>query len=1205
MPAPAMQHPNAPPRARPLALAWLFAWLVLAVLLAPSRATAATYTFRSDTFQWETASTAVVWDRLCTGFPGDDDQATITFSGGFRFTFAGVPYSSVRVLSNGALQFGAETGFHRTYTNTTLPAATPAAQSGCAQAAVARTIMAYWTDLNPAQAGSGGVTWQQKGTAPNRYVVVSWNSVFQYNTSTPYTFQIILFENGEFKFQYGNDNASGARATIGVQVSTSDYSLYSFNSGYAANGSAIRWSLDSGVATRLADYRFDEFGYTGSVGEVRDSSGNSRHGLRVGAATSSATGYICRALSVPANTSSSSAAVDTLVNPASGVGNAGSLSFWFNSNVPWSSTGAATLMDATLATSRAFHLQRSSGGALRFTLADSAGTSLTATSAAQGLAAGTWVHVVASWRLAPGNNQSALRLWVNGVQVASTLGTTNGTIDPTLGSLYVGDNRSASTAGGGSPNSANGLLDELRIYNYEIGLAEIAIDRANAHDCLPPVDHYELSMPSQAVSCAATTVTVTACADSSRPCSNRATSVAGQTASLSTNPGASVTPLPTFNASGVATATLSHPAAADGEVVTVTLSGETTVAVNGRQCCPDGVACASGNSCSVTLRTAGFVFAASAGGAATTLPHQTAGQSSGTWFLRAVRSNSNTQACEGALAGSTSVEWAQVCRNPATCVGGDRMVVSAASSATVAGNPASGITRTTAVTMNFDSAGNAPFSFTHGDAGQVALFARKQPGGTLLARLEGSSNAFVVRPAGFTLSGIGCASYAAGRCAVATLAAPGNNPAAADASGPAFLPAGESFTATVTAVGATGAALPSFGRESPAEGVRLSASLVAPAGGVDGTLANASAFGSFSAGAASGSTFQYSEVGVIRLTPSVADGDYLGSGDVTGAASGLVGRFVPARFTLDASSLGNRAGASCSPASSFTYLGENFTLDVTLSARNAAGGVTRNYGGSFARFNPAAAAAWNLAGLSGSTAFNTGNGRLALGSVSGSWSSGTLAARLSAAAVRQTGPEGPFAAAFGIAPVDGDGTSLTAHDMSASAGGPNDRTRVGGTTLLHGRLRLANASGSADRELALPVQALSWNGSLLEVNSADSCTRVPAAAVSLGQLRGSLVAADARVASGASLVAGRGSLRLAAPGGGRRGTLDVALSLGTAAADTSCLQTWSPVAAATTGAALEHLRAPWCGASAQDPSARATFGRQPGEQPMLYRRENF
>ena len=218
----------------------LLAMLLLALWGAVAQA-ASSYTFRSDSFAWETAANTLTWDRACTSYPGDDDKATITFTGGFKFKFAGTDYTSVRVLTNGGLQFGTDNGFFRTYTNTALPAGTPGTQSGCTSAATTNVILAYWTDLDPSRAGSGGVTWEQKGTAPNRYVVVSWNGVYQYNTSTPYTFQIILFENGEFKFQYGNANASGSNATIGVQVSSTDTTQYSYNSGYNANGSAIRW----------------------------------------------------------------------------------------------------------------------------------------------------------------------------------------------------------------------------------------------------------------------------------------------------------------------------------------------------------------------------------------------------------------------------------------------------------------------------------------------------------------------------------------------------------------------------------------------------------------------------------------------------------------------------------------------------------------------------------------------------------------------------------------------------------------------------------------------------------------------------------------------------------------------------------------------------------------------------------------------------
>ena len=108
----------------------------LALLCGLARA-ASSYTFRSDSYAWETTANAIsTWDKTCTSYPGDDDKATITFTGGFKFTFAGTAYTSVRVLTNGGLQFGTDTGFFRTYTNTALPAGTPAgSSSGCAATA--------------------------------------------------------------------------------------------------------------------------------------------------------------------------------------------------------------------------------------------------------------------------------------------------------------------------------------------------------------------------------------------------------------------------------------------------------------------------------------------------------------------------------------------------------------------------------------------------------------------------------------------------------------------------------------------------------------------------------------------------------------------------------------------------------------------------------------------------------------------------------------------------------------------------------------------------------------------------------------------------------------------------------------------------------------------------------------------------------------
>ncbi len=706
-------------------------------------------------------------------------------------------------------------------------------------------------------------------------------------------------------------------------------------------------------------------------------------------------------------------------------------------------------------------------------------------------------------------------------------------------------------------------------------------------------DHYELSLPTPALVCTPSTVTVTACANSSSPCTSAYTSANGATASLATSAGTLGSGTVSFNASGVATTTLSYPAAGNGATATVTLSGESLSASNARRCCPNGSSCSAANSCTSTFNTAGFIVAASANGSATTLPSQTAGTASGTYYLRAIQTNTTTKACEAALSGSTSVNWAAQCNNPGTCSSGNKMTLTGSSATAIASNPNSGVSSTTAVTMAFDANGNAPFSFNYADVGQVTLWASKTVNS---ASLSGSSNAFVVKPASFSIA------------AVQQAASPNlANPAASSAAGAKFVKAGESFSVTVTALTSGGVATPNFGRETSPEGVLLTPSLVLPSGGTAGSLSNGSiAGGSFSGGATTVSTLSYGEVGIITLTPSVASGSYLGAGAVSGTASGNIGRFVPAKFAVSGGSVTHRSGLSCSPASAFSYLGENFRLAFTLTAQNTAGSTTQNYSGSFAKLDPTSASGWNLAGLGGTTAFSTTSGRLSLGSATGSFSAGVASVTLTANASRASSPDGPFTAAFGVAPADSDGVALASYDMASTSGGSNDRAAVASVALRFGRLRLSNAMGAADRVLALPATAQSWTGSAWDTNTLDSCSTVPASAVNFGNLRKTLTLADLSATAAITLSSGVGTLRLAAPAGGRSGTVDVALSLGSSSTDASCLQSWSPTKAATAAGNAAYLRGAWCGSSVdKDPSARASFGLQRTQDHTVYRREMY
>ncbi len=714
-------------------------------------------------------------------------------------------------------------------------------------------------------------------------------------------------------------------------------------------------------------------------------------------------------------------------------------------------------------------------------------------------------------------------------------------------------------------------------------------------------DHYELSLPSSSITCLPSTVTVTACATSATPCASAYTAASGGTATLATRGATLGATSVTFNSSGVATTTLSYPAAANGTAATVTLSGESIAASNARQCCPNGTSCSAANSCSTTFNTAGFIVASSAGGSSATVLAQTAGTSSGTYYLRAVETSTTTGACTSALTGSTAVNWAAQCNNPTTCSSGNLMTFTGNSATAIAGNANGSTASSTAVAMTFDASGNAPFSFNYADVGQVTLYATKAASGSLLSALSGNTNAFVVKPAALVLSNIK-------QTASPNLV----NPAAVSAAGSKFVKAGEAFTATVTAQTSGGAATPNFGKETTPEGVTLTPTLVQPGGGVAGALANGSvAGGSFSSGAETVTTLSYSEVGIISLTPAIADGDYLGAGSVTGTSSGNVGRFVPAQFALSSTSVTHRSTLSCSPAASFSYLGENFRFGFALTAQNASGGTTQNYTGSFAKLDPTVASGWNLAGRDGTTVFNTGNGRLSLGTATatatGSFSNGVASGlTLTANATRQSTVDAPFSAAFGIAPTDSDGVAMSSFDMASTSGGSNDRTAVASVALRFGRLRLSSAVGPADRTLALPVTAQYWSGSTWDTNTLDSCTTVPTSALNFGNLMRTITSADTAASSGIMIAGGLGTLKLTAPGGGRSGTYDVALSLGSSATDASCLQSWTPTTAATAAANLAYLRGAWCGSSyAKDPSARVTFGQQSTQQNLIYRREIY
>lgn len=520
------------------------------------------------------------------------------------------------------------------------------------------------------------------------------------------------------------------------------------------------------------------------------------------------------------------------------------------------------------------------------------------------------------------------------------------------------------------------------------------------------------------------------------------------------------------------------------------------------------------------------------------------------------------------------------------------------------------------LTLTF-TAGVATFNLGTTDIGKYTLNLDDDSLTYATSTISGGSSDLTVRPFAIVISGLTLAGTA--------------NPGGSNATDAVFGKAGASFAATVAAYrwsssadsnndgvpdsGATlaqttaGGLTPSYNTPTTLTAVAASQT---PAGGVMGTISN-NAVSGFSGGAVTVSNLAYSEVGSFQLNTTGVVSNFLSSGigldavafNAVGAQQTRIGRFIPAGFVLSNPAVAHRNALACSPASIFTYLGEDFGLAFTLTAQNTAGATTQNYTGAFAKLVASTPATLNLAGISGTTMFKAS--RLSYSNGSGTWSNGTVGVGLTANVARLATTEGPFdSAQFGVSPVDSDGVGMVSLNLDTDS--PNngvDSASLGTIRLRYGRLRLQNALGAANRAMKLPLTAQYWNGSAFVANDLDACTRVSAANLSFGNYRPSQ---SSVVVSPSTITVDpiNGSfITLTNPGGGRL-AVDVAIALGSTSADSSCMQaSWSRSPAASSGANLPALRGGWCGSAYNDPSARVTWGVYRGSDGVVYQRENY
>lgn len=504
------------------------------VLLLALPAGAGTYASAVTTFNWidpsshtKISATSSPYSFInssgCgTSLPTIDDNITNIIPIGFNFLFGDKVFDSVRINSNGRIQFISSS---IPLDNTTCGYGSPVTQLPIPNSGLNYTMRLYGNDLDPTPKRSGyatvcadGVTAANNpcyvsiatiGTTPNRRFVVTWKGVPEWvssGASGAYDIQIILQENGEFIYQYGVHTAGPAATTaqVGWQISTANYDIPI--TGYPAQNYAVRFF----VPHPMAEYLMEQASWSDS-GAVIDTSGSNKHGSPLGGVNTVAGGKICRGANIPSNANTNNIdAIDTGINVSAELGNAGTVAFWYKAKSAWSGTSIkdAQLLDATVVNNQWFFVVRRSNGMVRFVIRDSTGTDRIAETAAISTAANTWRHIAVTWNfnamITASNNKATV--YVDGVQKAQVTFTSSTTsISSQLGTLYVGDNRSSSTGLNGTGYSADAVIDEVRVYNYELSQQGVASLMNLNPGCQ---DHYAISTPGTGTSCQPIQVTV-------------------------------------------------------------------------------------------------------------------------------------------------------------------------------------------------------------------------------------------------------------------------------------------------------------------------------------------------------------------------------------------------------------------------------------------------------------------------------------------------------------------------------------------------------------------------------------------------------------------------------------------------------------------------------------------------------------------------
>jgi MSHA biogenesis protein MshQ len=565
--------------------------------------------------------------------------------------------------------------------------------------------------------------------------------------------------------------------------------------------------------------------------------------------------------------------------------------------------------------------------------------------------------------------------------------------------------------------------------------------------------------------------------------------------------------------------------------------------------------------------------------------------------LRAVKTNTDTGACEAGLAGLQTVSVAYTCKDPDSCSSAP-LSVTANEQKNIAGTDDGNSFAYTNLDMLFDE-GNALLSFNFPDAGKIQLHASisvaenlPDPAFTLI----GNTNEFIVRPFAFDLG------------------FPVNYDSA-DEGGSKFVSAGTPFPMTIRAVNwqseddsnydgfpdvgsdvSNNSVTPNFGQELTTSNqiLTITSLLNLPSTGDSGVFSatvikTSASDGFFTAGITEpAASLTWDEVGIIDVNV-LLDNYLAASGANILGDKNNVGRFYPDHFTLVSSDLSDSCGT-------FSYMNQpNIDIAYTLQAKNIMGGKTEYYAGNFVKMNPSTDINFvsennNNGGsyqarVNGFGATNWGGGEY-IYSHSGSFSRSAL------------GPDGPYQnLQIGIQLNDNDGnvSLLENLDMRAdtsvncTALGDCDAKRLDisdNLDLRFGQLKLSNAFGPETFDLDMAVQTEYYDGTDFVLNTDDSCTVLldtsPSFSPSANSWTDNLDDGETSPSLLKNITAGKGTFSFSAAELGNEGSVKFVYD--------------------TSNTGINGL--PWLNTENNDnPSGKITFGQYRGSDRIIYWRE--